>query len=67
MSSTTRQLASREKTYWERIKQIDFTLKPEEVERQRSEGLDKFQRVDGETQATNEQIIDVTGIPATML
>jgi hypothetical protein len=57
-----------EKTYWEQIKQIDFTLNPEEVERQRSlESLDKFQRADGETQATNEQIIDVTGIHATVL
>ncbi|MEB3281205.1 MAG: hypothetical protein VKK42_20005 [Lyngbya sp.] len=57
-----------EKTYWGRIKQIDFTLKPEEVERQHSlESLDKFQQADSETQATNEQIIDITGIAATVL
>ncbi len=57
-----------EKPYWERIKQIDFTLNPEEVERQRSlESLDKFQQVGGETPTSNEHIIDVTGIPATVL
>ncbi|WP_413167787.1 hypothetical protein ACL6C3_13925 [Capilliphycus salinus ALCB114379] len=57
-----------EKPYWERIKQIDFTQNPEEVERQRSlESLDKFQQVGGETPTSNEQIIDVTGIPATVL
>ncbi|ERT08788.1 hypothetical protein M595_1255 [Lyngbya aestuarii BL J] len=57
-----------EKTYWERIKQIDFTLKSEEVEQQRSlESLDKFQQADSEIPTSNEQIIDVTGIQATVL